>query len=55
VNSSDLATRLRKEHSVLVVPGDHFKMDGHLRIGIGMDRSALETGLTRLATLLRAL
>ena len=55
VNSSDLATRLRKEHSVLVVPGDHFKMDGHLRIGIGMDRSALETGLMRLATLLRAL
>ena len=55
VNSTDLANRLRKEHSVLVVPGDHFKMDGHLRIGIGVERSTLETGLTRLATLLRAL
>jgi len=55
VNSSELATRLRKEHSVLVVPGDHFKMDGHLRIGIGMEGKALETGLTHLAALLRTL
>lgn len=55
VNSSDLATRARKEHSVLVVPGDHFRMDGHLRIGIGMEPVVLEAGLARLAALLRAL
>jgi aspartate/methionine/tyrosine aminotransferase len=55
VNSTNLATRLRKEHSVLVVPGDHFKMDGHLRIGIGLERSALEAGLSRLGGFLRTL
>lgn len=55
VNSTELATRLRKEHSVLVVPGDHFKMDGHLRVGIGLEHSALEAGLSRLGGLLRIL
>jgi hypothetical protein len=55
VNSTDLATRLRKEHSVLVVPGDHFKMDGYLRIGIGLERGALEAGLLRLGALLQTL
>ena len=33
-----LIERLRDEHSVLVVPGDHFEMDGYLRIGFGTDR-----------------
>lgn len=55
VNSTELATRLRKEHSVLIVPGDHFKMDGHLRVGIGTDAGTLSAGLARLATALRAL
>src|SRR5439155_344838 len=32
VNSTELATRLRKAHDVLVVPGDHFQLDGHIRI-----------------------
>lgn len=44
--SSDLAERLRKERSVLVVPGDHFDMDGHLRIGFGTDPRYLESALT---------
>ena len=30
-----LVERLRDEQSVLVVPGDHFEMDGYLRIGFG--------------------
>ena len=44
--SSDLAERLRKERSVLVVSGDHFDMDGHLRIGFGTDPRYLESALT---------
>ena len=35
INSTTLVTRLREEKSVLVVPGDHFGMDGYLRLGFG--------------------
>jgi aspartate/methionine/tyrosine aminotransferase len=35
INSTALVTRLREDESVLVVPGDHFGMDGFLRIGVG--------------------
>lgn len=34
-NSSALAEHLRTERSVLVVPGDHFGLDGYIRIGFG--------------------
>jgi aspartate/methionine/tyrosine aminotransferase len=37
VGSSSLAERLRLERGVLIVPGDHFEMDGYLRIGFGSD------------------
>ena len=55
VNSTELAHRLRKEHAVLVVPGDHFKMDGYLRVGIGSEPAVLSAGLEHLAATLRAL
>lgn len=55
VNSTELATRLRKDHDVLVVPGDHFQLDGHIRIGYGGDKHLLEEGLRRLGELLRTL
>ena len=35
INSTKLVERLRTEKSVLLVPGDHFQMDGYLRIGFG--------------------
>jgi len=35
INSTTLVERIRQEKSVLVVPGDHFEMDGYLRIGFG--------------------
>ena len=35
INSTALVERLRDEQSVLLVPGDHFDMDGYLRIGFG--------------------
>ncbi len=52
INSMDLAQRLRKEKSVLVVPGDHFGMDGYMRIGTGMQTERMLEGLNRLDELL---
>src|SRR2546427_1443690 len=52
INSTDLVIRLRKEKSVLIVPGDHFGMDGHLRIGFGDETGYMCQGLNRLQELL---
>src|SRR5688572_1674976 len=48
INSLDLVERLRVEQSVLVVPGDHFGMDGYLRIGFGSHPDHLVGALTRI-------
>jgi len=55
INSTELVDRLRIEKSVLIVPGDHFGMDGYLRIGFGSETRYLRDGLDRLADLLRSL
>lgn len=47
-NSSALAERLRSECSVLVVPGDHFGLDGYLRIGFGGEEGGLVEALARI-------
>src|SRR5688572_2525407 len=52
INSTALITRLRDEKSVLVVPGDHFEMDGYLRIGFGSDPTHLEGSLERIGEML---
>lgn len=52
VNSTELTTRLRVEQSVLIVPGDHFGMDGYLRIGYGSELHSVQEGLARLDSLL---
>lgn len=52
INSTELVTRLRQEKSVLVVPGDHFGMDGHLRIGFGDETGYIRAGLERVAELI---
>lgn len=52
INSTTLVTRLRVEKSVLIVPGDHFHMDGYLRIGFGSETTYLRDGLERLHELL---
>jgi len=44
--SSELTERLRRERSVLLVPGDFFDMDGYFRIGFGSDPRYLESALT---------
>jgi aspartate/methionine/tyrosine aminotransferase len=52
VNSTDLVNRLREQKSVLIVPGDHFGMDGYLRLGFGEEPAYLREGLRRLHELL---
>jgi len=52
INSTELVTRLRVEKSTLIVPGDHFGMDGYLRIGFGEQTDYVREGLARLDALL---
>ena len=55
INSTVLVERLRAEQSVLVVPGDHFEMDGFLRIGFGSDPAHLLGSLERIGEMLDSL
>jgi hypothetical protein len=55
INSTTLIERLRDEQSVLVVPGDHFDMDGYLRIGFGSDPVHLSGSLERIGEMLDGL
>ena len=48
VNSSDLVKRLIEEQSTLVVPGDHFGLDHHLRISYGLSQDYVNEGLERI-------
>jgi aspartate/methionine/tyrosine aminotransferase len=52
VNSTALIERLRDEKSVLMVPGDHFGIDGCVRISFGQPRDYLTTALDRFHELL---
>jgi aspartate/methionine/tyrosine aminotransferase len=49
VNSTDLVEQLRDRQGVLIVPGDHFGMDGYLRVGFGNEPADLAAGLARMA------
>jgi hypothetical protein len=53
MNSTKFANLLRRKKSVLIVPGDHFLMDGYLRIGFGGRLDHIKAGLRRLEALLR--
>lgn len=55
INSSELADRLRTEKSVLVVPGDHFGMDGFMRVSFGLPPEVLQPALDRIGELLDSL
>jgi aspartate/methionine/tyrosine aminotransferase len=52
INSTALIERLRDEQSVLAVPGDHFEMDGYLRLGFGSHPALLIGALERIGELL---
>jgi aspartate/methionine/tyrosine aminotransferase len=49
VNSTALADDLRTNGGVLVVPGDHFGLDGYLRIGYGSHPEFLRSALQRIS------
>ena len=55
IGSTALIERIRDEQSVLVVPGDHFEMDGYLRIGYGCDPELLIGALDRAGEVLDAI
>ena len=55
IGSTALATRLREAEGVLIVPGDHFGLDGYLRLGFGGRADSLRRGLARLDRVLAAL
>ncbi len=52
VNSIELVERLMREKSVLIVPGDHFGLDHHLRISFGLPPDYLRAGLDRIHQLI---
>lgn len=54
IGSSVLAERLRTEQEVLVVPGDHFGMDGYVRIGFGSPNADLTAALDRIGSLVES-
>ncbi|MGT2906540.1 aminotransferase [Streptococcus dentiloxodontae] len=51
VNQSieEFALNLLKEYGVLVIPGNRFDIEGHVRIGFCGERAVLEAGLARLS------
>jgi len=48
INSSQLMERCIREQSLLIVPGDHFGMDGFIRLNYGVPADHLHAGLDRL-------
>ena len=48
MNSTELVHRLIAQQSVLIVPGDHFGRDHHLRISFGLPPAHLTAGLDRI-------
>jgi aspartate/methionine/tyrosine aminotransferase len=52
INSTDLIERLRREKSVLIVPGDHFGMDHFVRISFGLPHDYLTAALNRIHDLI---
>jgi aspartate/methionine/tyrosine aminotransferase len=55
VNSTALVERLMREKSVLIVPGDHFGLDHHLRISFGLPADYLQPALERVHALIAEL
>jgi aspartate/methionine/tyrosine aminotransferase len=55
VPSLELVHRLMEEKSVLISPGEHFDMPGHLRIGFGSEPEYLRHSLSLISELLNNL
>ena len=52
INSTELVDRIREKKSVLLVPGDHFELDGYLRFGFGEEKQRLLNALERISEVL---
>jgi len=52
LDSAALSERLRHEHDVLVVPGAHFGVEKHMRLGYGVEPHDLELGLEKIGAVL---
>jgi len=52
IDSKDLAERLLREKSTLIVPGSHFGMEKYIRIGYGSPAHRLKAGLDRITDLI---
>jgi aspartate/methionine/tyrosine aminotransferase len=48
VDAVDLVERIRARHSILLVPGEHFGLPQHLRLGFGNPKEELERALKEL-------
>jgi aspartate/methionine/tyrosine aminotransferase len=55
INSTDLINRLRKEKSVLLVPGDQLGLDKGIRVGFGYDIQKTMKGLALMEEMVRRL
>ena len=55
IGSLQFVERLRKEKSVLIVPGEHFLMGKYLRIGFGGNADHLRAGLELISTFISEL
>jgi aspartate/methionine/tyrosine aminotransferase len=53
INSTKLVHRLREERGIMLLPGDVYGLDQHIRIGIGAPAEHLEVGLKRLSDFIR--
>jgi aspartate/methionine/tyrosine aminotransferase len=52
INSTQFEERLRRDKSVLIVPGDHFGMDRFVRISFGLPHDYLTAALDRINDLI---
>jgi aspartate/methionine/tyrosine aminotransferase len=55
INSTELVDRLRREQSVLIVPGDHFGLDRFVRVSFGLPHDYLIPALDRIRSLVEQL
>jgi len=55
MSSIDLCQKLLDDHGVMVVPGEFFNMDGHIRLCYTCSEEALKSGLNALGNGLKAL
>jgi aspartate/methionine/tyrosine aminotransferase len=52
INSTEFGERLRREKSVLIVPGDHFGLDNLIRVSFGLPHEVLTGALDRIHALI---